>query len=232
MDKPYKSLKTSPSEIELGEEFPQYRFGKVANFNHIAVVWFHRHLEAKIPCWNWIGSSGARESGNFWPAVTPTFCLLTSPKLLSKSSRLKFILNHCTQDERKNLTSFFKSFATPAKTWQKLLIRDMLLVKLIFRCHKSGLYSHSGLFWLAGPTVPVTPHYLSDNAQRNAPLNNDELIFFDIFAVVNIEHCSEDICKISVQWLSVYHNMFGMDCILCVIASPTWVEHKKIPNWN
>ena len=54
--------------------------------------------------------------------------------------------------------------------------------ELIFRCHKSPLYSHSGVFWLAGPTVPVTPHYLSDNARCTAPLNNAELIFLDIFA--------------------------------------------------
>ena len=38
MDKPYESLKTSSNEIELGEEFPQYRFGKVANFNHIGTL--------------------------------------------------------------------------------------------------------------------------------------------------------------------------------------------------
>ena len=69
-----------------------------------------------------------------------------------------------------------------------------MFVKLIFRCHKSPLYSHSGLFWLAGPTVPVTPHYLSDNARCNAPLNNDELIFFDIFA--NSENFSGAICTI------------------------------------
>ena len=49
MDKPYKSLKTSSSEIELGEEFPQYRFGKVANFNHIRLndftdIWRQKYL--------------------------------------------------------------------------------------------------------------------------------------------------------------------------------------------
>ena len=38
MDKPYKSLKTSSNEIELGEEFPQYRFNKEVDFNHIGIV--------------------------------------------------------------------------------------------------------------------------------------------------------------------------------------------------
>ena len=39
-----------------------------------------------------------------------------------------------------------------------------MYVKLLFWCHKDPLYSHSGVFCLAGPSVPVTHHYLSDNA--------------------------------------------------------------------
>ena len=38
MDKPYKSLKTSSNEIELGVEFPQNRFGKYSDFNHIGTL--------------------------------------------------------------------------------------------------------------------------------------------------------------------------------------------------
>ena len=74
------------------------------------------------------------------------------------------LLYHCTQDASNIL---FQDFCNSCKGLTKVIdLRFMLLVKLIFQCHKSPLYSHSGLFWLAGPTVPVTPHYLSDNTAR------------------------------------------------------------------
>ena len=122
MDKPYKSLKTSSNEIELGEEFPQNRFNKEVNFYHIGTTlrydftdtWRQKYLLAEIELvqvepesretfdLQWLQHFTCSPFQNFSPRLT----LFSGPP----SPRKSYITAH-----KMPLTFFFKYFATPAK---------------------------------------------------------------------------------------------------------------------